>query len=106
MGCSSSSNTFKVNTIRPGQGKEVYEVARKLRIVGDVNRLFGSFSKMDFDLGGTISIHEFIVMNKVACELFGEMVFKLLDRDNSGSIDFLEYLIAIWNFCRLCHVLM
>ena len=33
--------------------------------------------------------------------MFGEMVFRLLDKDRSNELDFTEYLIAIWNFCSL-----
>ena len=33
--------------------------------------------------------------------MFGEMVFRIIDRNNSDKIDFTEYMIGMWNYCRL-----
>jgi Ca2+-binding EF-hand superfamily protein len=93
---------FRVNEHVPGQGPSVLVCAGKLKLLrSDVDKLFQGFNRLDADTSGLISVHEFIILYKVQSASFGEMAFRVLDKDNSGKVDFLEYMIAVWNFCSL-----
>jgi serine/threonine-protein phosphatase 2B regulatory subunit len=93
---------FRVNEAVPGQGSNVIVSAGKLKLLrSDVDRMYAGFCRLDADSSGLISVHEFVVMNQVQSASFGEMAFRVLDTNSSGKIDFLEYMIAIWNFCSL-----
>lgn len=93
---------FRVNESVPGQGSNVIVSAGKLKLLrSDVDKIYKGFCKLDADGSGLISVHEFVVMNQVQSATFGEMAFRVLDSNNSGKIDFLEYMIAVWNFCSL-----
>ena len=93
---------FIVNEAVPGQGSNVIVTAGKLKLLRhDVDRIYSGFCKIDADRSGLINANEFIVMNKVQSAAFGEMAFRVLDRNRSGKIDFLEYLVAVWNYCSM-----
>lgn len=98
----SCSTKFVVNEHYPGQGPNVIVTAGKLRFHrSDLDVMYRQFCKMDADRSGTVSVQEFLTVNNVGSDLFGEMAFRVLDKNNSGKIDFLEYIIALWNFCTL-----
>jgi Ca2+-binding EF-hand superfamily protein len=96
------SKSFTINTVVPGQGKEVYDTATKLKISqSDINALFRQFCNIDFDHSGIVDVSEFIVYHHITSEIIGELIFSLFDRDKSGKIDFQEYMVALWNYCTL-----
>ena len=56
---------------------------------------------MDIDGDYKVEIEEFLIVNDIESMFFGELVFRLFDSDKSGSLDFEQYLVAMWNFCTL-----
>lgn len=99
MGSTCSSN---VSAVREAQKLKASRMAYALEFSDEeINSLFHMYKKLDVDANGMITVHEFIVCYGISCELFGEMVFRLLDKDRSGQLDFTEYIVAIWNYCSL-----
>ncbi len=93
---------FIVSDRTVGQGPDVIITAGKLRIRrSDIDAIFRQFCKIDTDDSGLISVNEFVIMNKVQSQAFGEMCFRVLDKNNSGNLDFLEYMVSMWNYCSL-----
>lgn len=51
------------------------ETARRLKLTpSDVNGLYSQFSRLDESNNGLIDIIEFIVMNRISCEIFGNIL--------------------------------
>ena len=46
-----------------------------------------------------MSIDEFIVIAGISCESFCKLVFRIFDKNNSGNIDFEEFITTLWNYC-------
>lgn len=98
---SACTTKFKVNEDLPGQGMEVMQIAKVLRFEKrDLDKLYANFCKIDVSGDAVISVSEFIVVNKISCDPLGEMIFKLVDKDHNNSVDFIEYMVALWNYCR------
>lgn len=34
---------------------------------------------------------------------FSEKAFVVMDKDGSGEVDFLEFVLAVWNYCSFSH---
>lgn len=88
-------------TIYHMRNAKALAVASALGVKDIVNGLYKNYRQIDVDDSGSISVHEFIVANGISCDMFGEIVFRLLDNDRSGDLSFVEYMIAVWNFCSL-----
>ena len=92
---------FIVSSI-PGQGPEVLEVAKTLKLsTSHLNQIYAQFRELDSDNSGVVDVSEFIIHNHITSEIFGELVFSLFDANKSGKLDFEEYLTAVWNYCSL-----
>jgi Ca2+-binding EF-hand superfamily protein len=101
MGCV-AGKPFIPNEQISGQGKSVVQTAKKLKLNQiHLDGFYGHFKKMDMDDDNKIEIEEFLIVNDIQSKYFGELVFRIFDSDRNGSIDFEEYLIAMWNFCTL-----
>ena len=50
-------------------------------------------------LSGEISLDEFYDHFKLTRSIFSDMAFSLMDEDQSGEIDFREFILTLWNFC-------
>lgn len=61
--------------------------------------VFEAFIDIDADNGGEISIDEFHAWLSFDVTKFSERVFRILDMDGSGFLDFKEFAIGIWNYC-------
>ena len=95
MGCCSSN--FKECSI-DGQGPEVMHTAVQLGMNrNDVNSIFRKFKYFDATHDNEVSLAEFIVLSGSECELFLQLVFRLFDRDGSGSVNFFEFLLAYYH---------
>lgn len=70
----------------------------------EVKKLFYVFAKADFDGGGTIDLIELLTAIDLERTPFTERVFAIFDDDNSGKIDFGEFVLALWNYCTLSNV--
>ena len=97
-----SSKPFVPTSRIPGQGFQILEVTEKLKITtSHLNKIYKQFRELDSDNSGVIDVSEFIVVNEITSEIFGELVFSLFDANKSGKLDFEEYMIAVWNYCTL-----
>jgi len=61
--------------------------------------LHETFENMDFDCSGEISIKEFFRYLGVRRTAFSKRCFCLFDYDNSGELDFREFVVSLWNYC-------
>lgn len=67
----------------------------------DLRALYAKFLKCDKDKGGTINRAEFYKSIDEKDSDFGDAIFALIDEDNSGELDFSEYVDALAKFCLL-----
>ena len=101
MGCVAVKQ-FTPNERIEGQGKSVLEITKKLNINRfQLDGFYHAFKKMDIDDDNAIEIEEFLIVNDIQSKYFGELIFRMFDSDENGSIDFQEYVVSIWNFCTL-----
>jgi hypothetical protein len=66
-----------------------------------VGRLLHIFHSVDKDHSGTIELDELLNFLEVERSPFRNRVFRMCDEDNSNSIDFREFVLAMWNYCTL-----
>lgn len=57
------------------------------------------FYTIDLDKGGTIDLSEFYSHFGVEKTPFTDRAFSVLDEDQSGELDFHEFLAGIWSLC-------
>lgn len=67
----------------------------------DVGKLFNIFNAMDANGGGTIDLCELLAHIDLPRTAFTTKVFSIFDDNNSGAIDFKEFVLALWNYCTL-----
>jgi len=67
----------------------------------DVAKLFDLFSKMDADGDGTISLKELVLQMGDSSGSFRSRVFRILDEDQSETLDFREFVLSLWNYLTL-----
>jgi hypothetical protein len=67
----------------------------------DCGKLYGLFQTIDSDASGSIEILELLMFLDVERTPFTKRIFSMFDDDNSGEIDFREFVLSIWNYCTL-----
>ena len=67
----------------------------------EVGRFYLIFLHIDADSSGTIDIAEAFFHLRIDKTYFNKRVFGLLDLDKSGSLNFEEFVVGIWNYCTL-----
>ena len=67
----------------------------------DVRILYKRFCEWDHDKSGSIDLDEFYRSFREKRTPFGDAIFSLIDCDNSGQLDFSEYVQAMSTFCIL-----
>ena len=65
----------------------------------DVRRMWKCFRKHDKDKSGSMDIDEFYRMIREKRSVFGDSLFELIDCDNSGTLDFSEFVAALGTYC-------
>ena len=90
---------FIVNDME-GQDEESMETFKSLGLSAiQIDKFYSTFRAIDGDNGGDIDMHEFYVFFDLEESPFVDRTFGLFDRDDSGKIDFEEFVCAVWNFC-------
>jgi Ca2+-binding EF-hand superfamily protein len=56
---------------------------------------------MDKDNSGCIELKEFLYYLQLENNEFFRRAFSVLDEDQSGEIDFGEFVVSLWNYCTL-----
>jgi Ca2+-binding EF-hand superfamily protein len=89
------------------EGKAILNSAEVKHLVADLGLraadaryFFNLFSDLDADKGGSISLDEFYqffgIVDRTA---FADRAFSVLDEDQSGELDYHEFLAGIWSLC-------
>eukprot|EP01039_Chlorochromonas_danica_P007795 gene7795-8606_t len=105
MGCSGSKAESFKKLSHTAEFQVWMRKFQALRITpGEVRKLYKVFAKADMDGGGTIDLVELLTAIDVERTRFSERVFAIFDEDNSGKIDFGEFVLALWNYCTLSQV--
>jgi Ca2+-binding EF-hand superfamily protein len=61
--------------------------------------LYKLFRKIDTDKSGLIDLRELAVYLKIEADVFLCRCFAIFDEDDSGFIDFGEFVLSLWNYC-------
>ncbi|CAK4285512.1 unnamed protein product [Aphanomyces euteiches] len=85
-------------------GDEMTELFSSLGFsVRDLNQIYHLFNAVNTEGTGAINVHEFLAYFGTLLQLskteFTKKTFKLMDKDESGKIDFEEFVLSLWNFC-------
>merc|ERR1711991_129040 len=67
----------------------------------DVDKFYKLYRKIDKDNGGYIDIQEFYRYFNLNRSPFADRIFQVMDGDGSKELDFLEFVVSLWNFCSL-----
>ena len=97
MGCGVSHNVYDDPKVIPL--KPLFEAL-------DINenciqKLYNIFRICDASEDGLISDIEVMVLLGMGNTPFMERVFRIFDTDNSGELDFKEFVLAVYNYCTL-----
>mmetsp|Transcript_4703 Transcript_4703/g.7681 ORF Transcript_4703/g.7681 Transcript_4703/m.7681 type:complete len:453 (+) Transcript_4703:91-1449(+) len=102
MGCFHSRHVFEVNNEIEGQDKATMEVLEELGLsASDINVLYTAFWDIDADGSGAIQPIELFHYFEVESTPFEMAVFTLFDEDESGIINFMEFVCSLWNILTL-----
>lgn len=66
-----------------------------------VGKLYQLYKKIDFDDSGSIEFHEMAAYLNIDTSNYARRVFTMFDEDNSGKIDFREFVMSLWSYCTL-----
>lgn len=67
----------------------------------DIRRLYTVFKCMDMFNTGSITLAELLAYINLPRTAFTEKIFSIFDNDQSGAIDFGEFVLSVWNYCTL-----
>ena len=71
-----------------------------LRLRGEsLKKMYEVFVSMDVDASGDISVKEFFRYLGIKRTSFAKRTFCLFDYDDSGELDFREFVVSLWNYC-------
>ena len=85
-----------------GQGPEAVKLFRKLGIKSpSVNSFYGVFQAIDVDGSNSIDLKEFFDFFGLESTELTRRAFSIFDEDDSGTIDFCEFVVSTWNFCTM-----
>lgn len=67
----------------------------------DIGRLHKQFRLIDNDHSNNIELAELLAHLDLERTRFTKRIFSIFDEDNSGEIDFREFVLSLWNYCTL-----
>lgn len=100
MGCFQSAE-FRINPKVDGQGPEVRELARKLKLEeSDIDKFWNSFIKIDKNCTGHVSTDDLHNYHGIEKSKYSEKAFTIMHGSSSGltKLSFIEYVAIMWNF--------
>jgi Ca2+-binding EF-hand superfamily protein len=104
MGCISSSEAYEA-MIKRADFKVWMTQFETMGLNGsDIKRLFQVFEIIDQDHSNSIGLPELLAHIDLPRTDFTEKIFCLFDNDQSGAIDFREFVLSVWNYCTLSKV--
>lgn len=93
----SSDDIYDNPEVKPFKHEfEALQLRRK-----EIRKLYELFKRVDIDNSGSIGLNELLNHMDVDKTAFTERVFSIFDEDGSGSVDFREFVLALWNYCTL-----
>jgi Ca2+-binding EF-hand superfamily protein len=85
--------------------RQLKEHGSKFRALGlsveQLKSLHQCFTSMDLESHGTLQLHDLLMKCDLERTAFTERVFRALDGDKGGEIDFKEFVVALWNYATL-----
>ena len=91
----------------PTPAERMQNMIDKLRLKKrDIAKLYKVFNSHDTDKSGSIEIKEFYSIIREPQTLFGDGIFKLIDLDGSGELDFSEFVEAVGTFCMVSNLIV
>lgn len=67
----------------------------------ELSKFYDLFMVFDCDHSGSIEISEFLKHLDISKTPFASRIFRAMDEDGSGQINFREFVMSIWNYCTL-----
>ena len=64
-----------------------------------IEKLYDVFQKIDTDRSGSLDLNEFLTYFVLQKSRFAKRAFSVLDADGSGDINFVEFVLGMFNFC-------
>ena len=72
----------------------------------DLAKLYDEFRLIDADFSGAISFEELSSYFGIGNVAFAKTLYNFVDRDGSGELDFVEFAVAMWNYCTISYTAM
>jgi Ca2+-binding EF-hand superfamily protein len=69
--------------------------------VEQLKALYQCFTSMDLESYGTLQLHDLLMRCDLERTAFTERVFRALDGDKGGEIEFKEFVVSLWNYATL-----
>lgn len=93
------SKQFIRNDKVDGQGKPVLVIAKKLDLkMNEVDRIFHEFTKYEDQTTHQIEIKYLFNCMQIPYMLFDSLIFQMFDKQKSGYLNFMDYLMVLWTF--------
>lgn len=98
----SPPDKFKINNAIVGQGASAAHLFRRLRLEpAQIDAFYHVFKLIDEDSSHEIDVSEFHEYFDLEQSDFSTKVFNMFDADDSGLIDFAEFVAATWFLCTV-----
>jgi hypothetical protein len=101
MGCGTSTypDVYSKNSKGLIELKPAFDALRLSE--NDIGKLYKYFKTIDLTDSGTIEVAELEVYLQTEQVPFTTRVLRMYDYDNSGQLDFQEFVFMLWNYCTL-----
>ena len=99
MGCGQSQILHVYRRPEVGAKREIYEAFAFNEL--DIGRLHKVYRKIDNDGSNSIELAELLAFLDLDRTRFTKRIFTMFDEDNSGLLDFHEFVLSLWNYCTL-----
>jgi Ca2+-binding EF-hand superfamily protein len=99
MGCGASqlADVYERDGVR--EHKAIFETLAFKEM--DIARMHKAYRVIDNDNSGEIELAELLAYLDLERTRFTKRIFSLFDEDNSGMVNFKEFVLSLWNYCTL-----